>query len=76
MKEEAKAKFLIEKAWDLNQKFNLGSGEPNYDEAVEHALNTIEQIETITQHYPPEYMLTVYWNKVKELVKNYEYTKY
>lgn len=29
------------------------------------ALIAVEQIETITKHYPPDYMLTVYWQEVK-----------
>lgn len=34
------------------------------------ALIAVEQIETITKHYPPDYMLTVYWQQVKQEIEN------
>ena len=37
--------------------------------AKQCALIAVEQIETITKHYPPEYMLTVYWQQVKKEIK-------
>ena len=33
------------------------------------ALIALEQIETITKHYPPDYMLTVYWKQVKQEIE-------
>ena len=47
-------------------EINLNDTMPN---AKQCALIAVEQIETITNHYPPNYMLTVYWQEVKKEIE-------
>lgn len=54
-----------EKAIELCDKFDEINNS-TLNAAKRCALIAVEQIETITKHYPPDYMLTVYWQEVKQ----------
>lgn len=63
MTPKEKARQLVEK-YDLTLTYLESKSK-----AKQCALIAVEQIETITKHYPPDYMLTVYWQQVKQEIE-------
>lgn len=63
MTPKEKAKQLFDKFMPLVEAY---SSDGQQDNAKECVMLLIEQIETITYHYPPDYMLTTYWQEVKQ----------
>lgn len=59
-----------EKARELVEKYDSTlTYLESKSKAKQCALIAVEQIETITKHYPPDYMLTVYWKQVKQEIE-------
>ena len=59
-----------EKARELVEKYDSTlTYLESKSKAKQCALIAVELIETITKHYPPDYMLTVYWQEVKQEIE-------